>query len=250
MRKIVKWFKRLLDVYALLPDYFHTIAQQWQNILGGAGLLAIAWVVWSGLGNPPISAKVTIIVIALFLAGYYAWRVERLRLIPKVEFGNPRVIPTPTTTAETGESGPKRIVGQVLVRLRSPDVPVHNATGQLLRVWRCSPKDDDWILTEADEPLDLLWSVVDQPFRTLNSDQQLCVFFIDENNPHIRIWTDRVTLRTERLFEDSARDDIYKFDISVRGENCPPVYISLKVQLGDRWNNPTFEAITENLHST
>jgi hypothetical protein len=247
MRRIAKFFKKRWNTYAFLREYFHAIGQEWQDLLWGPGVLAVLWGIWFLVGSPPTSVNWMAIVVALFLAGYYVWRAEHVRLLPGLEFGGARVVRTPTTNVITGEPGAERVVGQVLVKLRSPEAQVKNAAGQLLRVWKWSDKDSDWTRTEVDEPLDLLWSIMDQPVRTLSTDQQLCVFCVDEDRRCIRIWAQRNVLRMEKMFENSDPSDIFKFDISVRGENCPATWVSLKVQIGSQWDKPIFQriAITE-----
>lgn len=240
MHAIAKWLKARWQSYAFLVEYFRAVAQQWQEIVSGPGVVFVAYVMWSMLGNPPLWFKLTAIALALFLAGYHVWRAERIRLIPGLEFGDARVIPTPTTIVATGAPGARRVVGQVLIKLRSPSVRVANATGQLLRVWKWSHEVKDWTLTDADEPHDLLWSVIDQPVRMIDTDQRLCVFNIDEDKKYIEVWASPRTYRTQQVFENSSASDIFKLDISVRGENCPAVYRSFKVHIGEQWDHPIF----------
>lgn len=68
-----------------MPDYFRAIAKEWLNILFGETLVGIAFLIWWALGAPRDHALVTVFVIAMFVAGYYAWRAHHVRLEPKIE---------------------------------------------------------------------------------------------------------------------------------------------------------------------
>jgi len=80
--------RTLLETLALLPDYFRAIAKQWMNILFGEGLVAVVFLIWWALGNPPL---VLIFVSAMFVAGYYAWREERIAALQQRKSRNVEV---------------------------------------------------------------------------------------------------------------------------------------------------------------
>jgi hypothetical protein len=68
-----------------MPDYFRALAKEWSNVLFGETLVGIGFLVWWALGAPTNHALVVVFVIAMFVAGYYAWRAQHLRLITKLE---------------------------------------------------------------------------------------------------------------------------------------------------------------------
>jgi hypothetical protein len=158
--------------------------------------------------------------------------------MPKLEFGDVRVVHIPTTLV-TGQPGPNRVVAQILVKSATT---LEDCTGHLLRVWRW--EDQQWVLTVVDEPLDLLWSTIDMASRTLYSDipQRLCIFMIDDvPGLYIRPWAAPLQHRMIEMFQHADPHDLFKFDISVRATDGPAVNISLRVQKRDQWDNPLVE---------
>jgi hypothetical protein len=85
---VIKFLKTSFETLALLPDYFRAIVRQWMNILFGEGLIAVVFLIWWALGNPPLIA---IFVSAMFVAGYYAWREEYLAAFQKQKSRNVEV---------------------------------------------------------------------------------------------------------------------------------------------------------------
>jgi hypothetical protein len=85
MHRFIRWLNKRFGTFDLLPEYFTAAASQMQNILWGALLPFVAWGIWFVLGNPPMWVNATAIGLALFLAGYYVWRADHIRLEPKVE---------------------------------------------------------------------------------------------------------------------------------------------------------------------
>jgi len=69
----------------LMPDYFRALAKEWFNILFGETLVGIGFLIWWALGAPTNHALVVVFVLAMFVAGYYAWRADHLRLETKIE---------------------------------------------------------------------------------------------------------------------------------------------------------------------
>lgn len=84
-RQISHWFKRRFQTFDLLPQYFTAAASQMQNILWGALLPFLAWGIWFIVSNPPTWVNVTAVGVALFMAGYYVWRADHVRLEQKIE---------------------------------------------------------------------------------------------------------------------------------------------------------------------
>ena len=91
MRRIFKWLNKRFGTFDLLPKYFTAAAGAMQNILWGALLPFLAWGIWFIVSSPPTWVNVTAIGVALFLAGYYVWRADHVRLQQKIVVT--RVIP-------------------------------------------------------------------------------------------------------------------------------------------------------------
>lgn len=224
--------------FDLFPTYFRAVRQEFLDVLWGAALPSIAYLIWLLLGNPPTWVTATWLVWVLLIAGYYVWRTDHVRLMPKLEFGDVRVVHTPTTS-NTGQPGPNRVVAQILV---TSATTLKDCTGHLLRVWRWD--EDRWRPTVVDEPLDLLWSTIDAPSRTLYSDipQRLCIFRIDDLPVvYIHPWASPMQHRMIEMFQQANAHDMFKFDISVRATDGPAVNISVRVQVRDHWDDPLVE---------
>jgi hypothetical protein len=130
-------------------------------------------------------------------------------------------------------------VAQILVKSATT---VNDCTGHLLCVWRW--ENDGWVTTVVDEPLDLLWSTIDLPSRTLYSDipQRLTIFRVDDVPPrYIHPLAAPLQQRMLEMFQHAPPSDLFKLDISVRATDGPAVNISLRVQMRDQWDNPLVE---------
>jgi hypothetical protein len=94
-KKISQWFKRRFQIFDLLPQYFTAAASQMQNILWGALLPFLAWGIWFIVSTPPTWVNLTAIGTALFIAGYYVWRADHVRLQQKIEVTRVRTFSWP-----------------------------------------------------------------------------------------------------------------------------------------------------------
>jgi hypothetical protein len=202
-------------------------------------------IIWSLMPNFSERIIVLFFVWALILAGYHSWYVDHIRLVPKLELGSVRIVKTPTTEmiGPVTRPGPTRIVAQILVK-RLTDTPIEDCRGQLLGVWKWFEIEKDWKPTDVDETQELVWSIADQPVRTLHADQQLNLFHIDDvASPQITLSVYGLPYRMAAVFAGAGPNDTYKFDISVFGKNCPSVKTSLRVQMGPTWDSPKISCI-------
>ena len=91
MRRFIRWLNKRFGTFDLLPEYFTAAASQMQNILWGALLPFLAWGIWFIVSTPPTWVNLLAVGFALFLAGYYVWRADHLRLLQKIEITRLRV---------------------------------------------------------------------------------------------------------------------------------------------------------------
>jgi hypothetical protein len=82
---MARWFSLQFQKFNLVPEYFRAIAKEWNDIIFGETLVAILFVLWWALANPSNHRLILVFVVAMFLAGYYAWRADHVRLMPKFE---------------------------------------------------------------------------------------------------------------------------------------------------------------------
>jgi hypothetical protein len=152
------------------------MADHWNGMVWGTSPIAILlFSVWLSLGVPPAKLVVIGFVWALIVAGYYTWRADHLRLMPRLEFA-PRVFVEPNSTIHS-------VVHyyQVLPRCLT-DAVVEQCRGYLLRVMKWEV--DHWEPTALNETLDLMWSFHDSAPRVLEYgvDRRLNVFCVDDNH--------------------------------------------------------------------
>ncbi|MGB6715479.1 MAG: hypothetical protein WBE47_00865 [Candidatus Acidiferrales bacterium] len=234
MSRISRWFNRQFGTFDLLPQYFAAAAGAMQDVLWGALLPFVAWGIWFIVSNPPTWVNVTAVGIALFLAGYYVWRADHVRLMPKLGLNAPVIVDTTTNVAQLSRRF-VQIPATCLTQTR-----LENCGGQLLRVWRWV--DNDWQPTQVDEPLDLNWSILDVPttFLERNVLRRLNVFFVENINRSVNFASNRIPLR---MALSSMPLDVFKFDVRIAAQQGPPEYISFKVTFGQDWDSISLEKL-------
>jgi hypothetical protein len=214
-------------------EYLVAVKNHAWEIFWGASVIGIICTVYTLYFSPSLAVMGWAIAGVFLISGYYAWRADHIRLIPKLGIGDP-------TTIYIGMGVPdkKRKFVQIPVNCET-EGPVKNCKGQLLRVskWVKSSDghDGQWETTHIDETLDLLWSFVDEPSITLEhgASRRLNMFFVENTSRNMTLWNRLHGKLT------SAPLDHFKFDVRIAGEDCPPVYISVEVTTGNQWDDLT-----------
>jgi len=220
-----------------LPEYFTAAASQMQNILWGALLPFVAWGIWFIVSNPPMWINATAIGLALFLAGYYVWRADHVRLLPKFE-----VSEVCAQVTETNDPHNPSLFIQVIVRCLT-DAPVYECRGHLLRVSSRFNSEEKWQLTDMNAPLFLGWDYYGISPCTLEPgiDRRLNVCFWSSANSFIIPAVEPLPAKYKSVFDSS---DTFKFDIKVTAKDCASVNVSVTVNVALRkWNEPVVELI-------
>jgi hypothetical protein len=232
VKKTRQWIKRRFKELDFLEEYFPLLFTRWQAAIWGGSVLAVAFG-WRFITSDwPYPVKLTACVVALFFAGYYVWRAEHIRLVPKLELLAPITIYTTTNVAQLNRKF-VQLPANCLTEAR-----LENCGGQLLRVWRWV--NGAWQLTQVDEPLDLNWSILDMPTTFLERAvlRRLNIFFVENVNRNISFASNRIPLR---MALSSSPTDVLRFDIRVAGQDCPPKHVSLKIILGQNWDDVAVE---------
>jgi hypothetical protein len=151
-----RWLKRRFATLDWLPEYFTAAAKTMQDILWGALLPFVAWGIWFIVSNPPTWVNATAIGTALFLAGYYVWRADHVRLIPRFEVKDFCYQDTPTTDAGGHPTGRSTWV-QLLPKCLT-DADVETCEGHLRRILHWSNSESRWEETPMNESVMLHWS--------------------------------------------------------------------------------------------
>jgi hypothetical protein len=235
-----QWFKRRFKEFDLLEQYFPLLFTRWQAALWGGSVLAVAFGWHFVTADWPYPVKVTACIAALFFAGYYVWRVDHIRLMPKLELVSLHTPYTPTNAPNL-----QRKFVQLLVKCKT-EGPLNDCGGQLLRVMKWSAFHGEWQPTQIDEMVDLLWSNLDVESTTLEpgADRRLNLFFIDTDR-HI---IPRVNQVPMRMILNFAPANIFRFDVRVAAKGCLPEFASVKATIGQNWDDIQIEEIPkENL---
>src|SRR6266851_1076324 len=81
-----RWFVAHWKEFDLFFDYWPAVADRFNSIVWGTGILSFfLFTVWLSLATPPMRLLIMGFFGALLLAGYYTWRADRLRLIPRLQ---------------------------------------------------------------------------------------------------------------------------------------------------------------------
>ena len=234
MRPIGQWFKRRFKELDHLEEYFPLLFTRWQAAIWGGSVLAVAFG-WRFITSDwPYPVKLTACVVALFFAGYYVWRADHLKLIPKLEVK--RFCLQRTRTTDPNEF---RVYVQVIPECLTK-APVNGCLGKLLRVRKRSAPNVEWETTELNEPLDLEWSYDAAHPLSINPGvgQRLNVCWISNIAEQIVPTVSPLPLHYQSVFNHT---DTFRFDIHIIATDCPPVDVSLSIRIGDKWDKPFVE---------
>jgi hypothetical protein len=176
MRGISHWLKTRFQTFDLLAEYFTAAMQGAVDVLWGVALPFLAWMVYSLFKTPAPWINWLAILSALFLAGYYVWRADHVRLIPKLAVRDSRLLNTPITL--NGSVYDQRTFVQ-LVPTCLTAAPVYECVAYLQNVQRLG--GNGWEDTTLDKNLILNWATEHHP----QAEQPLNVFFIQHRTNQI-----------------------------------------------------------------
>jgi hypothetical protein len=199
----------------------------------GAGVLAVGWGLWFIVGTPPTWVNWLAVFIALFLAGYYVWRADHLRFIPRLEISRKVFI----QEAETNDPSNPTIYIQIVPKCLT-EAPVHGCQGHLLRVYKQLCFETDWTLTQMNSPLFLEWDYYRTAIFTIEPgiERRLNVCYWFKKGRTVIPAVEPLPVKWRSVFDSTGR---FKFDIRVTAANCSPVDVSVTVSLDDcEWNKP------------
>jgi hypothetical protein len=159
----------------------------------------------------------------------------REKAVPR--FRVSEVIARPISTNQANDN---RIYVQIVLDSLS-DMPVINCRGFLKTIWRRS-EAGEWEKTQADELLDLLWSVKDIVVHTIppRSPARLNLLWFGSLNQHINLCLERTPHYVLPIVQTK---DVLRFDIYITADDCPPANVSIGVQKGSEWDNPRVELL-------
>ena len=212
------WLVGRAPTLDLLPEYWRAVAEHWNSIVWGTSPIAIIlFAIWLSIAVPPMPLLITAFIWASLVAGYYAWRADHVRLLPRIGFAPEVFIETrEARTINTGTIYPVNYV-QLLPRCLTESA-VENCRGHLLRVFVWSGQG--WEPTPLNEPLDLIWSYRDSNPITLEPGigQRLNLLAVTSNDVTLQAAQTPVVARN--IF--TINRDIL-FEVRVTGKNCPAI---------------------------
>ena len=85
MRKLRTWLKSQFGKLFAMPLYFRALAKEWNSILFGETLVSVGFLIWWSLASPSNPHLIEVFVVAMFVAGFYAWHGVHTRLEKKLE---------------------------------------------------------------------------------------------------------------------------------------------------------------------
>jgi hypothetical protein len=219
------------------------------RILGGTFELTIEGSWWIALWVT-LSALITLFIISPF----HIWTDQKKRISlledqirPGIEIqfdaSDPRHM---SRTHFNKDKEDRAIFVSVLPRATQTSGQINNCQGYINSVW-IMEQNGNWLPTHFNNRQQLFWGspgIGDTTKENIDSvtRQPLNVFFVKQNDPRIHPCIPKMLNRHKPLFHERSKD-IFRLDIVVVGDGISPAQISLKVQLGDKWDDINIEKI-------
>jgi hypothetical protein len=227
-RESLRSFKEGLQP-KLLWDYWLAFKVTVWEMLWGATAIGIPFAIYAYFRGPSKVLFLSCLVLVVFTSGYYLWRADHVRLIPKFEVKDFVVVQTPTSLQSE-----QRVYVQIRPRCLT-DTPISNCEGRLLRVLKRANATEEWSPTAMDEPINMEWSIHGCRPVTMYPGAEprinVCYVALSTQRTRLRqiVPTVCVSLfRCESVFDS---DGEFRFDIRITAENCAPVDVSLAVSV-------------------
>jgi len=239
-----RWLIKRFRTFDYAADYFKAALGHFGDVFWGAAVGAgigsilgvsvpfLILALYSQFQTPPRFLNWLAILFAVILAGYYVWRADHVRLTPKLGISLERHLQE--TPVEQGKE--RRVFVQIEPTCLS-DAPITECQGHLLRVYNRWAKEA-WSLTEMRERLLLEWSHYGAAPITLypSGGQYLNVCWRQNS---IRILIPCSSPVPSRWREEFDNVGTYRFDIEITAKDCPPVQVSVTVNIDEtNWNKP------------
>jgi len=199
-------------------------------------------VIYAALGHPPRWLWAVYFVSVMFIAGYYAWRADHLRLMPKLRVSEFFILKTPNMT-NTGRPSGESVWIQILPKPIT-DAPVSDCQGHLLRVRCLNRNTGKWETTAFNEPLPLGWSMAGHLPRTLHPgvDQRLNIFWVWSMEPkQFKPCVEIMPLRAVNIFDPKDR---FRFDVRITAKDTEPLDVTLEAAYTDEWDKPELKLLS------
>jgi hypothetical protein len=225
MLRLKPWLQRRVDTYSLFWTYLAGVKKAGWEILWGDGLLFVGFVLYSLRYTVSWSVIGTFVGIAWLIASYHIWRVDHLRLMPMLVLRDPAVL---IHDAHTFERIERRYV-QLLPSCVG-DSPVEGVEAHLLRVMRWDHAQEEWVSTELDHTLPLVWSYGGPGPQTVQHglDRRVNILWF-EDRAHLALETPFRIADAEHVLLNPGEP--FRFDIRLTARDTT-VFLDVSVKIG------------------
>jgi len=235
--KVGQWLRTQYRELDHLPLYFRLVFIRWQNILGGAALGIIVWSFWFYTGNPPTTLTWVFLTGLVFLSGYYVWRGNFVRFIPKLRITGTSFQDTPVV--RNGMVVGNRTFVQLLPECLT-ESPVYECKAYLQHVDKPAGTDQ-WREIALDRNLVLSWGEGLELHP--RSEKPLNVFFVQhETGQLIPNFKPDADIPWERLDALLMREPVLRFYVQITcSEKANGSFVSIqpvRVRLEVRFVGP------------
>ncbi|HZZ14607.1 MAG TPA: hypothetical protein VFE08_01455 [Candidatus Sulfotelmatobacter sp.] len=243
MGKLLRWLK----TFNLFREYLREAGAHWQEVLGGASLPFLIWGIWFIVANPPVWINWSAVLLALLIAGYFVWRADHVRLMPKFEVRDYCFQDTPTqdtTGKPTGTSTWVQLLPKCLT-----DADVKACQGHLRRILRWSNRNNCWEETPLNETVELHWSHEDMYAAPMTLhpgiERRLNLFYVHSSNCIITPKVMPMPLRASYIFGNLSLDEVnaFLFDVKITAQDCADVDVTVRVQISNDPFRPFIEVM-------
>ena len=222
-----EWVRKEIAARKLLLVYLTKTLAVWNDLLW-LSVAVSPFVIWWFIGSPPTQIVVAVLFVLFVLAGYYTWREDYVRLMPKLEFRQPAFCLHTATTEDPEEQ--RRYV-QILP-MCSTEAPITACEGHLLRIMHFA--NNNWVPTELDHRIALNWSFYGAVPQTIfpDIDHRINLFWFN-NRGAIALETFPQVFAIRHIFVLNP----LRFDVRITASNNPPLDISLRIErTGPQWD--------------
>lgn len=160
-----------------IREYWLAVWNHAWEIFWGAGVVGVIFTAFTLYYSPSWKALGWVVAWAFLVAGYFAWRSDHVRLIPKLAV---REIHRQETPVTHGENIVDHRTFIQLVPACLTDSPIYDCVAFLQRVEKLTA-EGNWQETELDRNLILPWRKEHHP----QSEQMLNVFFIQHKTNQV-----------------------------------------------------------------
>jgi hypothetical protein len=217
-RKGREWLKGRFRTFDFLPEYFEAMRLQFSDVFWGVGVGAgvpyIIYAIYSQFASPTPLVNWVAIIGAVFLAGYYLWRADHVRLQKKIEVTNVR------THSWTHRGGGTQYYFGVINK--SEAETIHDVRVQLMEIIP-EIENHDWLPIplhlQHDNPLS---GVLTQSFDLHPREPRNIDLFTTSNSTGNRIAQVAPSVSEVQLFVPIS--ERCRFRVMVNAEHVPVLY--------------------------